>query len=41
MFYGSNEVPGDRESPDGESHLKFPEVKQKVIPVIHFTLHNA
>ena len=31
MFYGSNEVNGERESPDGESQLQFPKVKQKVI----------
>ncbi|XP_067019887.1 CSC1-like protein 2 [Acropora muricata] len=29
MFYGSNEVNGERESPDGESQLQFPKVKQK------------
>ncbi|KAK2561617.1 Calcium permeable stress-gated cation channel 1 [Acropora cervicornis] len=29
MFYGSNEVNGEREAPDGESQLKFPKVKQK------------
>ena len=34
MFYGSNEVNGERESPDGESQLKFPKVKQKVIIII-------
>ncbi|XP_015757089.1 PREDICTED: uncharacterized protein LOC107336526 [Acropora digitifera] len=30
MFYGSNEVNGERESPDGESQLQFPKVKQKI-----------
>lgn len=35
MFYGSNEVNGERESPDGESQLQFPKVKQKVI-IINF-----
>lgn len=38
MFYGSNEVNGERESPDGESQLQFPKVKQKVI-IIYFCLH--
>ena len=40
MFYGSNEVNGEREAPDGESQLKFPKVKQKVI-IINFLCIDA
>lgn len=41
MFYGSNEVNGERESPDGESQLQFPKVKQKVIINIDFLCIDA